>query len=98
MSRSSRSSVPPPSGSRTSRTCAGREAVKCQIGAGRRDPVDMEIEEVLLVRSVELRQTRNGSPFLRMTLGTRSSTLPAVLWAADERAVEVASQGAPVHF
>ena len=57
----------------------------------------MDIAEVLLVRSVELRHKRDGSPFLRMTLGTRSSTLPAVLWDADERAVEIASRGEAVH-
>src|SRR4051794_6215275 len=72
---------------------APRSLRRCQIAARRRDPVGMEIEEVLLIRSVELRQTRNGSPFLRMTLGDRSSTLPAVLWDADERAVEIASPG-----
>src|SRR4051812_3591031 len=88
-------------------SCAGRASThkvgisvrsfKCQIVGGPSDPVGMEIEEVLLIRSVELRQTRGGSPFLRMTLGTRSSTLPAVLWDADERAVELAEHGAAVH-
>src|SRR3954465_15393818 len=49
-------------------------------------------EDVLLVRSVETRQTRAGEPFLRMTLGDRRQTVPAVLWTTAE--IEA---GAPVH-
>jgi 3'-5' exoribonuclease len=55
------------------------------------------IDRVLLVRSVEHRHKRDGSPFLRMTLADRSSTLDAVLWDADERAVRAVEQGAAVH-
>src|SRR3954466_6885619 len=49
-------------------------------------------EDVLLVRSVETRQPRAGEPFLRMTLGDRRQTMPAVLW--DTAEIEA---GAPVH-
>src|SRR2546429_5087259 len=55
------------------------------------------IDRVLLVRSVERRQTRDGSPFLRMMLGDRSGSLPAVLWDADGAAVAAAEHGAAVH-
>ena len=55
------------------------------------------VDGVLLVRSAELRQTREGKPFLRMTLGDRSSTLPAVLWDADETAIRAVEHGAAIH-
>src|SRR4051812_26381763 len=55
------------------------------------------IAGVLLVRSAELRQTREGKPFLRMTLGNRSSTLPAVLWDADESAISAVEHSAAIH-
>jgi len=55
------------------------------------------IDGVLLVRSAELRQTREGKPFLRMTLGNRSSTLPAVLWDADQSAIGAVEHGAALH-
>jgi 3'-5' exoribonuclease len=54
------------------------------------------IDRVLLVRAVERRRTRDGSPFLRMTLGDRASSLPAVLWDADEQAICVAQHGEAV--
>src|SRR4051794_16742130 len=65
----------------------------------RGDPSNMPqstIDRVLLVRSVERRRTRAGSPFLRLALGDRAGTLPAVLWDADDAAVQAAQQGAPV--
>jgi 3'-5' exoribonuclease len=55
------------------------------------------IDRVLLVRTVDQRRTREGSPFLRMTLADRSHALPAVLWDADDRAITAAEQGAAVH-
>ena len=54
------------------------------------------IDRVVLVRSAELRRTREGAPFLRMTLGDRSHSFPAVLWDADDDAVAAAHQGAAV--
>lgn len=48
------------------------------------------IDQVLLVRDVERREKRDGSPFMRVTLADRSGTVPAVLW----NAADVAS-GAP---
>ena len=54
------------------------------------------IDRVLLVRAVERRQTRAGAPFLRLRLGDRAGTLPAVVWDADEAAIDLAQPGAPV--
>jgi 3'-5' exoribonuclease len=55
------------------------------------------IDRVLLVRSVEQRKTRDGSPFLRMTLGDRDMSLPAVLWDAGGGAIDLVRQGAAIH-
>src|SRR4051794_7533765 len=38
------------------------------------------VDTVLLVREVDRRRKRDGSPFLRLTLADRSGTVPAVLW------------------
>ena len=38
------------------------------------------IDRVLLVRDVEQRTKRDGSPYLRLTLGDRSGSVPAVMW------------------
>ena len=46
------------------------------------------IDRVLLVRSVERRQTRDGSAFLRMALGDRSGSLPGVREAALVHAID----------
>src|SRR3954451_9733752 len=40
----------------------------------------LDIDGVLLVRDVEQRSKRDGSTWLRLTLGDRSGTVPAVLW------------------
>ena len=39
-----------------------------------------EIDRVLLVRDVDRRSKRDGSPFLRLTLSDRSGSVPAVMW------------------
>ena len=44
-----------------------------------------EVDAVLLVREVERRQKRDGSPFLRLTLADRSGDVPAVLWEPRRR-------------
>ncbi len=41
------------------------------------------IDRILLVRAVERRQKRDGSPYLRLTLADRACSVPAVLWDAD---------------
>ena len=39
-----------------------------------------ELDCVLLVRERELRTKRDGSEYLRLSLGDRTGTVPAVLW------------------
>ena len=41
------------------------------------------IDRILLVRAVERRQKRDGSPYLRLTLADRAGGVPAVMWDAD---------------
>jgi len=53
------------------------------------------VDAVLLVREVERREKRDGSPFLRLVLGDRSGTIGAVMWTPDE-ASETIDAGAPV--
>ena len=59
-----------------------------------------ELDCVLLVRERELRTKRDGSEYLRLSLGDRTGTVPAVLWdgvadlsAACEGGVAVRVQG-----
>ena len=39
-----------------------------------------EISQALLVRDVELRSRRDGGEYLKLTLGDRTGTVPAVVW------------------
>jgi 3'-5' exoribonuclease len=52
------------------------------------------VDAVLLVREVERRQKRDGASFLRLVLGDRSGTVPAVMWTPDQ-AGDAASPGVP---
>ena len=59
-----------------------------------RDYIDgAEIDAVLLVRTVELRQRRNGGDYLRLELGDRSGRVVACVWddVAEARRHAVAS-------
>ena len=53
------------------------------------------IDRVLVVRDVDRRTKRDGSAYLRLTLGDRSGSVPAVLWEADD--IEPFAPGSPVH-
>ena len=57
-----------------------------------------ELDCVLLVRARELRTKRDGSEFLRLTLGDRTGSVPAIVrdGAADLSAV--CAEGAAVHI
>jgi 3'-5' exoribonuclease len=55
-----------------------------------------QVECVLVVRDAELRAKRDGSQFLRLTLGDRTGSLPANVWDDVAAATEVAIVGAPV--
>jgi 3'-5' exoribonuclease len=54
-----------------------------------------EVDAVLLVREVEARAKRDGSPFLRLVLGDRSATIAAVMWSPADGG-DATVLGAPV--
>jgi 3'-5' exoribonuclease len=56
-----------------------------------------EVAQALLVREVELRQRRNGSNYLRLLLGDRSGSVPAVVWEDVERIRECCLPGEVVY-
>ena len=55
-----------------------------------------EVECVLLVRETELRATRDGGQYLRLTLGDRTASLPASVWDDAAAVAEIAVVGAAV--
>src|SRR5215207_9258703 len=55
------------------------------------------VATVLIVREAEVRRKRDGSEFLRLILGDRTGTLPAVLWEAVEDCVGLCRRGEVVH-
>jgi len=55
------------------------------------------VNQILLVRAVERRHKRDGSPYLRLTLADRTSAVPAVLWDADASGADVVQAGRAVH-
>ncbi|MSX03277.1 MAG: HD domain-containing protein [Actinobacteria bacterium] len=55
-----------------------------------------ELDEVLLVRSAELRDKKAGGSFLRLTLGDRSGALTGMVWDNYEAALELCKPGKPV--
>ena len=62
-----------------------------------RDLLDgQELDQVLLVRSAEVRARRGGGDFLRLALGDRSGHLTAIVWDDVARARELCRAGTPV--
>ncbi len=62
-----------------------------------RDLLDgQELDQVLLVRSAEVRTRRGGGDFLRLVLGDRSGHLAAIVWDDVARARELCRAGTPV--
>jgi len=55
-----------------------------------------EISAVFVVRERELRQKRNGEDFLRVVLGDRSGTVPAIAWEGVAECFEACTPGAIV--
>ena len=49
-----------------------------------------DVDHVLLVRELELRQTRSGGDFLRLALADRTGTVAAVMWDDVEEAASTA--------
>jgi 3'-5' exoribonuclease len=56
-----------------------------------------EVAQVLLVREVELRTRRDGGEYLKLTIGDRTGSLPAVVWDGVTDARELCVAGALVH-
>jgi 3'-5' exoribonuclease len=55
-----------------------------------------EVSSVFVVRERELRQKKNGEDFLRVVLGDRTGTVPAIAWEAVAEGFEACSPGAIV--
>jgi 3'-5' exoribonuclease len=56
-----------------------------------------DVAQALLVREIELRQRRDGSGYLRLLLGDRTGSVPAVVWEDIERARECCLPGEVVY-
>jgi 3'-5' exoribonuclease len=57
----------------------------------------LEIAQVLLVRDVELRRKRDGAEFLRLVLGDRTGSVPAMIWDDVGQARALCRSGEPIH-
>ena len=56
-----------------------------------------DVAQALLVREIELRQRRDGSGYLRLLLGDRTGSVPAVVWEDIERVRECCLPGEVVY-
>jgi 3'-5' exoribonuclease len=56
-----------------------------------------DVAQALLVREVELRRRRDGSDYLRLLLGDRTGSVPAMVWEDVERLRECCLPGEVVH-
>jgi 3'-5' exoribonuclease len=56
-----------------------------------------DIAQALLVREVEPRTRRDGGEYLKLTIGDRTGSVPAVLWDGVEDARELCAPGEVVH-
>ena len=63
-----------------------------------RDLTDgQELDQVLLLRGVEVRAKRDGGQFLKLALGDRTGQLTAMIWDGVELVRELCRTGRPVH-
>jgi 3'-5' exoribonuclease len=56
-----------------------------------------DVAQALLVREIELRQRRDGSGYLRLLLGDRTGSVPAVVWEDIERVRDCCLPGEVVY-
>src|SRR5207302_423915 len=56
-----------------------------------------DVSQALLVREAEVRRRRDGGEFLRLTLGDRTGSVPAVVWEVVSDARKVCRVGEVVH-
>ncbi len=57
----------------------------------------IDVAQALLVREVEARCRRDGGEYLKLTLGDRTGSVPAVVWDGVTQARELCQVGAIVH-
>ena len=69
---------------------AGSPTIR-ELGAGQ------QVASVFCVRERDLRQKRNGEPFLRLVLGDSSGTVEAVSWEEAEDRYGIAEPGKALH-
>ena len=56
-----------------------------------------DVEQVLLVREVEMRSRRDGGRYLKLTLGDRTGSVSAVVWDGVNEVAELLRPGLAVH-
>src|ERR1700683_795504 len=56
-----------------------------------------EISQALVVREVEVRQRRDGAEYIKIVLGDRTGSVPAMVWEEVERTREVCTPGKVVY-
>ncbi len=57
----------------------------------------IEVAQPLLVRDVQVRRSSAGDEFLKLALGDRSGTVPAIVWESVAEARDCCSPGTVVH-
>jgi 3'-5' exoribonuclease len=68
------------------------------VGVLVRDLIDgQELDQVLLVRAVEVRTKRDGGQFLKLSLGDRTGQLDAIVWDGVAEVRDLCRAGRPVH-
>ena len=56
----------------------------------------LDLDQVLLVREVEVRQKRDGGEYLKLTLADRSSSLTAMIWDGVPQVSDLVGPGRPI--
>lgn len=56
-----------------------------------------DVAQALLVRDAEVRRQRDGSEFLKLVVGDRTGSVPAIVWEGVEQARELCRLGEVVH-
>jgi 3'-5' exoribonuclease len=56
-----------------------------------------DVAQALLVREVEVRSRRDGGEYLKLSLGDRTGSVPAMIWDGVSEAREICSPGRIIH-
>jgi len=57
-----------------------------------------QVAQALLVRDLEVRRRSDGTHYLRLLVGDRTGSVPALVWEGGQRAREVCRRGEVAHF